>query len=105
MTSCPATEDRPSADGEWGLRSGLLLKILARGGAVSEARLIEDEDGCWTIRLRLIGEKREYLVNKHESDVPKLYKDVGLAIDNIRQDLGYRGAIMLSTDMALRAKV
>lgn len=68
MTSRPATEDRPSADGERRLRSDVLLGILARGGAISEARLIEDEDGRWTIRLRLVGEKGEYLVNKYESD-------------------------------------
>lgn len=35
----------------------------------------------------------------------KLYADVGLAIHAIRQELGYRGAIMLSTDMVSRPKV
>jgi len=83
----------------------VLLGILARGGAISEARLIEVEERRWTIRLRFVGEKDEYLVNKYESDVPKLYADVGLAIDNIREELGYRGAITLSTDMAPRPKV
>jgi len=83
----------------------VLLGILARGGTISEARLIEGEDECWSIRLRLVGEKGEYLVNKYESDVPKLYKNVGLAIATIRQELGYRGAIMLTTEMAPKPEV
>ena len=86
------------ADGEQAMRLRALNGFLARGGAITEARLIEGADGIWTIRVRLSGEKGEYLVNKFDSDLPRTYKDVALAIRTVRQDMGYRGAIVLSTD-------
>jgi hypothetical protein len=87
------------ADGEQALRLRALNGFLGRGGAITEARLIEGEDGIWTIRVRLTGEKGEYLVNKFDSDAPRTYKDVGLAIRTIRKDMGYAGAIVLSTEV------
>ncbi len=86
------------ADGEQALRLRALNGFLARGGAITEARLIEGEDGIWTIRVRLSGEKGDYLVNKFDSDAPRTYKDVGLAIRTIREDMRYSGTIALSTD-------
>ena len=87
-----------SADGEHAVRLRALNAFIERGGAVTEARLIEDANGLWTIRLRLSGRPGEYIVNRFDSDAPRAYKDVSLAIASIYKDLRYRGAIILSTE-------
>ena len=86
------------ADGEQAVRLRALNAFLSKGGAVTEARLIEGEDGIWTIRVRLSGRPGEYVVNKFDSDAPRTYKDVALAIHTVYADMGYRGAIILSTE-------
>jgi hypothetical protein len=87
-----------SADGERAVRLRALNGFIERGGAVLEARLIEDADGVWTIRLRLSGRQGEFIVNRFDSDTPRAYKDVGLAIASIYKDLRYRGAIIVSSE-------
>lgn len=87
-----------SADGEHAVRLRALNAYIERGGSVLEARLVEDPDGLWTIRLRLSGRKGEFIVNRFDSDAPRSYKDVGLAIASIYKDLHYRGAIIVSTE-------
>ena len=87
-----------SADGERAVRLRALNAYIEKGGAVTEARLVEDAEGLWTIHLRLAGRKGEYLVNRFDSDAPRSYKDVALAIATIYKDMGYRGAIIVSTE-------
>lgn len=87
-----------AADGEHAVRLRALNAYLAKGGAVTEARLIEGADGLWTIWLRLAGRPGEYLVNRFDSDSPRSYKDVALAIHTIYADMGYHGAIVVSTE-------
>jgi hypothetical protein len=86
------------ADGDHAVRLRALNAYIEKGGAVLEARLTEDEHGLWTIRLRLDGKKGEFIVNRFDSDNPRTYKDVGLAIASIYKDLRYRGAIVVSSE-------
>jgi hypothetical protein len=92
------------ADGEQAVRLRALNAYIAKGGSVTEARLIEGEDGIWSIRVRLSGRKGEFVVNKFDSDAPRSYKDVALAIHSIYADMAYRGAIILSTERDYDAK-
>ena len=71
---------------------------LRRGGALKDVRLIEAEDGGWTVWVRLASRPGEFRLNIYKSDAPKVYRDVGLAIAMCRQDFGYYGPIVLSTD-------
>lgn len=86
------------ADGEQAVRLRVLNAFIAKGGSVTEARLIEGEDGIWSIRVRLSGRKGEFVVNKFDSDAPRAYKDVALAIHSVYADMGYRGAIIVSSE-------
>lgn len=92
-----------SADGEHAVRLRALNAFIERGGSVTEARLIEDQAGIWTIRLRLSGRPGEYIVNRFDSDAPRAYKDVALAIASIYKDLRYTGAIILSSERDYQA--
>ena len=93
-----------SADGERAVRLRALNAYLEKGGAVIEARLVEDAQGIWTIRLRLAGRPGEFLINRFDSDTPRAYKDVALAINTIYADMGYRGAIVVSSERDYTAK-
>jgi hypothetical protein len=75
-----------------------LTNYLQRGGALKEARLVEGEDGGWTVWVRLASRPGEFRLNIYKSDQPKVYRDVGLAIATCRDDFGYFGPITLSTD-------
>jgi hypothetical protein len=75
-----------------------LSNYLQRGGSVKDARLIEGEDGGWTVWVRLASRAGEFRLNIYKSDAPKVYRDVGLAIATCRDDFGYFGPITLSTD-------
>ena len=86
------------ADGERAVRLRALNSFIEKGGSVTEARIIESVEGLWTIRLRLSGRPGEYLINRFDSDSPRSYKDVSLAIASIYKDLKYRGAIIVSTE-------
>lgn len=87
-----------SADGERAVRTRVLNAFLDKGGTVTEARLTEGVDGLWTIRLRLAGRSGEVLVNRFDADEPRTYKEATLAIKSIWKDMGYRGAITVSTE-------
>ncbi len=75
-----------------------LTLYLRRGGTLKEVRLIEGEDGGWTMWVRLASRAGEYRLNIYKSDAPKVYRDVALAVASCRQDFGYFGPITLSTD-------
>jgi hypothetical protein len=75
-----------------------LSNYLQRGGSVKDARLIEGEDGGWTVWVRLASRAGEFRLNIYKSDAPKVYRDVGLAIATCHDDFGYFGPITLSTD-------
>ncbi|HZK98326.1 MAG TPA: hypothetical protein VFC47_00370 [Caulobacteraceae bacterium] len=75
-----------------------LTLYLQRGGSLKDVRLVEGEDGGWTMWVRLQTRAGEYRINVYKSDAPKIYRDVGLAIACCRQDFGYFGPITLSTD-------
>ena len=75
-----------------------LTNYLKRGGSLKEVRLIEAEDGGWTVWARLASRSGEYRLNIYKSADPKIYRDVGLAIATCRDDFGYFGPITLSTD-------
>lgn len=92
------------ADGEQAVRLRALNAYIAKGGFVTEARLIEGEDGIWSIRVRLSGRKGEFVVNKFDSDAPRAYKDVALAIHSVFADMGFRGAIIVSSERDYTAK-
>lgn len=92
-----------SADGERAVRLRALNAYLEKGGQVTEARLVEDAQGIWTIRLRLADRAGDVLVNRFDSDTPRAYKDVALAINTIFKDMHYRGPIIVSTERDYRA--
>ena len=71
---------------------------LRRGGSLKEVRLIEADDGGWTMWVRLASRPGEYRVNQFKSDQPKTYRDVDLAIATVRDDFGYYGSITLATE-------
>jgi len=93
-----------SADGERAVRTRVLNAFLDKGGAVTEARLVEGLDVLWTVRLRLAGRAGEVLVNRFDSDEPRTYKEATLAIRTIWKDMRYRGAIIISTERDYAAK-
>jgi len=99
------TQDDPAdeawvrtADGERSVRLRSLSHYIKKGGALTEARLIEGADGLWTIWFRLSDRPGEFRLNQFDYDQPKTYKDVALAIATIRDDFGYYGALSLSTE-------
>jgi len=106
----PPREDGDGAQGRseevWIVASNPELKIRVRsltlylqhGGSLKDIRLVEGEDGAWTIWVRLASRPGEYRVNRFNSDRPKTYRDVALAVACCREDFGYFGAITLSTD-------
>ena len=71
---------------------------LRRGGSLKEVRLIEADDGGWTMWVRLASRPGEFRLNIYKSDAPKVYRDVSLAIACCRGEFGYFGPIILSTD-------
>jgi hypothetical protein len=71
---------------------------LRRGGSLKDVRIIEGEDGGWTMWVRLASRPGEFRLNIYKSAAPKVYRDVGLAIAACRDDFGYFGPITLSTD-------
>jgi hypothetical protein len=86
------------ADGEQAVRVRALNAYLAKGGVVTEARLLEGADAKWTIRMRLAGRPGEFLLCVYDDDKPRTYKDVAAAVNTIFKDMGYRGPIILSSE-------
>ena len=78
--------------------------ILQRGAHLTEARLIEAEDGTWSMLVRLSDRPGEFRLNLYKSAAPKTYKDVALAFATLRDDFGYYGPIILSTDKGIAAR-
>ena len=75
-----------------------LTLYLKRGGSLRDVRLIEGEDGDWTMWVRLAGRPGEHRLNIYKSDAPKTYRDVSLAVSCCRQEFNYFGPITLLTD-------
>lgn len=86
------------ANPELAIRARNVSMYLERGGSLKEVRLTESEHGDWSVWLRLAGRAGEYRLAKFKSDAPKLYRDVSLAVAACRDDFGYFGPIILSTD-------
>jgi hypothetical protein len=96
------------ANPELAIRARNVSMYLERGGSLKEVRLTESEHGDWSVWLRLAapgcawlrlaGRTGEYRLAKFKSDAPKLYRDVSLAVAACRDDFGYFGPIILSTD-------
>jgi hypothetical protein len=75
------------------------LDALKRHGAqVIDARLVEAEDGTWTTYFSLADRPGIYRLNQARADLPKVYKDLRLALETLRSELGYYGAVVLLTD-------
>ena len=87
-----------TAGGEMSIRLRSLSNYLERGGMLAEVRLVQDVEGIWSMWVRLADRPGEFRVNQFHTDAPKTYKDVALAHATIREDLGYVGPIVLSTD-------
>jgi len=87
-----------SADGERSVRLRSLNQYIKRGVRVVEARLIEGADGLFTIWVRLSDPPGEFRLNQYDYDQPKTYKDLNLAVATIRNDFGFHGSIVLSTE-------
>jgi hypothetical protein len=84
--------------GELAVRVRHLGDLLKRGVTVTDARLVQDAEENWTIWVRLSDRPGEYRVNQVRLDQPKTYKDLGLAVDTVWSDFGYKGTIVLSTE-------
>jgi hypothetical protein len=65
------------ANPELAIRARNVSMYLERGGSLKEVRLTESEHGDWSVWL---------------------YRDVSLAVAACRDDFGYFGPIILSTD-------
>ena len=84
--------------GETAIRVRSLTRYLEKGGQILSVRLTEDLDGLYSIWVRLADRPGEFRLNQFHVDVPKTFKDVGAAIDSIRDDLSYFGDIVVATD-------
>jgi hypothetical protein len=71
---------------------------LQRGGSLKEVWLTKSEHGACSVCLRLAGRTGQYRLTKFKSEAPKLYRDVSQAVAACRDDFGYFGPIILSTD-------
>jgi len=110
VTDLPQGEDRHraetpdedtwivAANSELKIRLRSLTQYLQRGGSLKDIRLLEGEDGTWTMWVRLRDRPGEFRVNKFQSHQPKTYKNVAFAVSSCRRDLGYAGPITLLTD-------
>ena len=87
-----------AANSEMKIRLRSLTLYLQRGGALNDIRLVEGADGTWTIWVRLKDRPGEFRLNRFQSEEPKTYKDVALAVACCRRDFGYNGAITLVTE-------
>lgn len=92
-----------AANSEMKIRLRSLTLYLQRGGELNDIRLVEGADGTWTIWVRLKDRPGEFRLNRFQSEHPKTYKDVALAIACCRRDFGYQGAITLLTERFLDA--
>ncbi len=87
-----------TANSDQAIRVRSLSMMLDKGTTLTDARLVEQEDGLWVIYFRLSDRPGEYRLNMAKFDQPKTYKDVALAIASIREDFHYVGPITCVTD-------
>jgi hypothetical protein len=87
-----------AANAEMKIRLRSLTLYLQRGGALNDVRLIEGADATWTMWVRLKDRPGEFRLNRFQSEHPKTYKDVALAVACCRRDFGYQGPITLITE-------
>jgi hypothetical protein len=87
-----------SATAEHKVRLRSLTLYLDRGGALTDVRLVEGEEGTWTLWVRLKDRSGEFRINQFASDQAKTYKNVALAVETCRRDFLYGGPITLVTD-------
>lgn len=102
MAEAEQDEDREAwvrlGNGEMSVRLRHLQDILRRGAVLTDVRLLESVDEEWTIWMRLSDRPGEFRLNRVRVDEPRTYRDVGLAINAVRQDFAYLGPIVLSTE-------
>jgi hypothetical protein len=91
-----------AATGEHKIRLRSLTLYLERGGALTDVRLVEGEEGAWTLWVRLKERSGEFRINQFASDQAKTYKDVARAVETCRRDFLYGGPITLVTDKVAR---
>lgn len=84
---------------EHAIRVRSLTAYLHGGGALKEVRLVQGEDRRWIIYVRMTSRPGEHRVNMFKSDQPKTYRDVDLALGTIRDDFGYYGPVILTTEL------
>ena len=100
----PAADDRAdeawirTAGGEISIRLRSLTHYLDKGGALVDARLIESDEGLYSVWVRLADRAGEFRINQFHNDQPKTYREVSLAIAMLRDDFGYFGSISVQTD-------
>ncbi len=80
------------------MRIRRLDALMRHGAQVIDARLVEAEDGTWTTYFSLADRPGVYRLNQARADAAKVYKDLRLALETLRSELGYFGAVMLLTD-------
>ena len=84
--------------GAQAIRARSVTRYLEKGGELIAARLVEGMDGFYSVRLQLADRSGEFRLNQFHADQPKTFKDVGLAIAFLRNDLRYFGEIGVATD-------
>ena len=87
-----------AAGGETSIRLRSLSHYLDKGGAITDARLVEDADGTFSVWVRLGDRPGEFRLNQFQNDKPKTYRDLNLAVATLRNELGFHGSIVLQTD-------
>lgn len=103
-TKDPVDDDRSdetwvrAAGGETSIRLRSLSHFLDKGGAIVDARLLEDEEAAYSVWVRLGDRPGEFRVNQFQNDRPKTYKDLNLAVATLRNEFRYYGSIALLTE-------
>jgi hypothetical protein len=87
-----------SANAEQAIRVRNLTMLRGRGVELLEVRLLEQLDETWTLWVRLSDRPGEFRLNLAKSDEPRTYRDVALALAAVRDELGFFGSIVCSTE-------
>ena len=86
------------SNAEQAIRVRSLHMMRARGVTLLEVRLLERIDETWTLWLRLSDRPGEFRLNLAKSDEPRTYRDVALAMAAVREEFGFFGNIVCSTE-------
>lgn len=103
-TKDPMEDDRSdetwirAPGGETSIRLRSLSHYLDKGGSIVDARLVEDDEGTYSVWVRLGDRPGEFRVNQFQNDRAKTYRDLNLAVATLRNEFGYAGAIAVQTD-------